>query len=420
VTPALQHDRAVPQRDLLLDTEHVAARLSTLLGTRGPLPIDECKQTRVKYRIGVRLRVVHRIRSRGVRYNVAASTFPTLERSERAYLQGLARAVPSEPLLPVAHDIELRTVFWTFPNDRKIVQLPALTAPHRGLADLLAPAWAESLLVAYAPEKAATVRCLDGAGRTFAYAKAYAGEDGERIHRVHEALADALPADDPYLRVPRPLGYSREHRTLLVAAIEGLPLLALADRDVALGYRRLGRALARLHGLGAPDVARFRRVDPDRLEAAAELIASVRSDVAHSVRTLARDICRRVDHDGERVCLHGDVNFRNALLEDGRLALIDLDQVAVGPAAADLGSVLATLRYAGIVGLVPATDVPDLEGAFLAGYSELRPPPDSAALGWHTAAALLAERALRVVTRIRPHGLVRLPPLLAESRRALG
>lgn len=419
MTSALQHDRAVPQRDLLLDAEHVAARLSTLLGARGPLPIDECTQTRVKYRIGVRLRVVHRIRSRGVGYDVAASTFPTVERSERAYLQGLARAVPCEPLLPVVHDVEQRTVFWTFPNDRKIVHLHALTAPRRGLADLLAPAWAESLLVAYAPEQAATVRCLDSVGRTFAYAKAYAGEDGERTHRIHKVLADSLPADDPHLRVPRPLGYSREHRTLLVSAIEGLPLLAVEGLDVALGYRRLGCALARLHGAGAPDVARFRRVDPDRLEAAAELIASVRSDVAHSVRTLARDICRRGDGDGERVCLHGDVNFPNVLLADGRLALIDLDQVAVGPAAADLGSVLAALRYAGIVGLVPVAAVPDLERAFLAGYSELRPPPDSAALGWHTAAALLAERALRVVTRIRPDGLVRLPALLAEARRAL-
>jgi aminoglycoside phosphotransferase len=414
LTAALQHDRAVPQRDLLLDAEHVAARLSTLLG--GAVPIDECTRTRVKYRIGARLRVVHRIRSRGMAYDVTASTFPTVERSERAYLQGLVRGIPCEPLLPVVHDAELRTVFWTFPNDRKLAHLDALTAPGDGLADLLAPNWKESRLVAYAPEKAATVRCLDNRGRTFAYAKAYAGEDGERTHRIHDALVDALPADDPHLRVPQPLGYSAEHRTLLVAAIDGRPLLG---PDLALGYRRLGRALARLHGLHAPDVARFRRVDTDRLEAAAELIASVRPDVAHSVRTLARELCRRGDRDGDPVCLHGDVNFRNAVLENGRVALIDLDQVASGPAAADLGSVVAALRYAGIVGLLPATVVPGVERAFLAGYSELRRPPDEAVLRFHTAAALLAERALRVVTRLRPDGLVRLPTLLAEARRSL-
>jgi tRNA A-37 threonylcarbamoyl transferase component Bud32 len=419
VTAALQHDPAVPQRDVLLDAGDVAARLSTLLGAKGPVPIDECMQTRVKYRIGARLRVVHRIRSRGVRYDVAASTFPTLDRSERAYREGLARAVPCKPLRPVAHDPELQTVFWTFPNDRKIVHLSALAAPRRELAPLLAPAWANSLLVAYAPEKAATVRCLDSAGRTFAYAKTYAGEDGERVHRIHVALADALASGDPHLCVPRSFGYSREHRTLVVAAIEGRPLLALADGDRPLGYRLLGRALARLHDFRARDVARFRRVDTDRLDAAAELIASVRTDAADSARALARDLCRRVDGSAEPVCLHGDVNFRNVLLEDGHVALIDLDQVARGPAAADLGSVLAALRYAGIVGLVASADVPALERAFLAGYSELRGAPDDAGLRWHTAAALLAERSLRVVTRIRPEGLVRLPALLAEARRAL-
>jgi hypothetical protein len=411
MTAALQHDPAVPQRDSLLDATNVGARLSRLLGR----PIDECVPARLKYRIGARLRVVYRIRSGGAIYDVAASTFPTPERSERAYAEGLARAVACDPLPPVVHDVELRTVFWTFPNDRKIAHLPAVTEPRRALTDLLATAWTESRVVAYAPEKAATVRCLDAIGRTVAYAKTYAGVEGEQTHLIHETLACELE-DDPHVRVPRSLGYSPEHRTLLVEARDGSPLLG---SDLAGGYQRLGRALGRLHRLAAPDVARFRRVDEDRLEAAAELIAAVRGDVAEAARVLARDLRRSAAVDGERVCLHGDVNFRNVLRENGRVALIDLDEVAVGPAAADLGSVLAALRYAGVVGLVPAAAVPGLERAFVGGYSELRDPPDAEALRWHTAAALLAERALRVVTRIRPEGLARLPALVAAARKAM-
>jgi aminoglycoside phosphotransferase len=405
----LEHDPAVPQRDALLDESFVAARLSALLG-----PVTSCRRTRVKYRVGARLRVVHRIAVGGARYDVAASTFPTPERSARAYEEGLARAVPCGPLRPVAHDRELRTVFWIFPNDRKLPHLGELTAPARGLAEALAPEWAASRLVAYAPEKAATVHCLDGAGSGFAYAKGYAGEDGKRTHRVHAALGEALE-DDPHLHVPRALGYSAAHRTLLVEEVDGRPLLA----DPRAGYLRLGRGLARLHRLAPPDGARFTRADPERLRQAARLIGTVRSDVAALARELAKELSGSLDPHAEAVCLHGDANFRNALVQNGRVALIDLDQVAAGPAAAELGSVLAALHYAGAVGVVPPSAVPDLRRAFLAGYAELRRVPEEATLRRYTAAALLGERALRVVTRVRRAGLTRLPELLLAARELL-
>jgi aminoglycoside phosphotransferase len=419
VIPALDPDPAVPQRDLLLDPDLVAERLDRVLGRESSLRIDDCRQVRVKYRVGVRLRVVHRIRVGAASFDVAASTFPTLERSERAYAHARAQTVAWAPARPVAHDRELATVFWTWPNDRKIATLPALAQPAPELAALL-PAWSRSALAAYAPEKAATVRCLDESGRTVAYAKAYAGDAGERAARVHDALTGALGRDDPHLRLPRALGYSAAHRALLLEAVDGVPLRAPEVPSLRLPYRRLGRALARLHDLDPPDEARFRRSEPGRLEAAAKLIGSVRADVAAEVRSLAREISRRLDAGGQAVCLHGDVNFRNALLEDGRVALIDLDQVAAGPAAAELGSVLASLRYAGSVGLLRPAAVPGLARSLLAGYSELRSVPDDGALRAHTAAALVAERCLRVVTRVRPEGLRRLPALLADAREALG
>jgi Ser/Thr protein kinase RdoA (MazF antagonist) len=101
------------------------------------------------------------------------------------------------------------------------------------------------------------------------------------------------------------------------------------------------------------------------------------------------------------------------------VALIDLDQVATGPAAAELGSVLASLRYAGVVGLLPAALVPALGDSLLAGYREVRQAPAEEELRAHTAAAVLGERALRVVTRIRAEGLRRLPALLAAAREEL-
>jgi aminoglycoside phosphotransferase len=409
----LDHDPAVPQRDLMLDPKLVAARLGPLL----PLEPDSCRRLRVKYRIGARLRTVHTIRAGDESYDLAASTFPSLQRSTRAYQQGLEQAVPCEPLPSVVHDAALTTVYWTFPNDRKIDGLAALTAPEVELARLL-PGWARSEPVGYAPEKAATVRCLDERGRTVGYAKAYAGEEGSRTSQVHDGLAVALGGGDPLLRVPRALGYSPRHRTLVVESLGGAPLLGHVF-DPRSAYRLLGRALARFHELPAPDSQRFRRADPDRLEAAAELIASVRSDVAAPARRLARDLGLLLDFEGEAVCLHGDVNFRNALLDRGRVALIDLDQVAIGPPGAELGSVLASLRYAGLVGMLSPSLVPEVCASLVHGYAEVRPAPSDTELRARSAAALLGERALRVVTRVRPEGLRCLPALLAEAREVL-
>jgi aminoglycoside phosphotransferase (APT) family kinase protein len=106
------------------------------------------------------------------------------------------------------------------------------------------------------------------------------------------------------------------------------------------------------------------------------------------------------------VCLHGDVHLKNAIVRDGDVALIDLDQVATGPAAADVGSLLAALRAAGVDG----------ESSVLAGYGRTAPHPlDRDALRWHVAAALVAERALRAITRVRADSLKQLPRLIAEA-----
>ena len=411
--PTLAFDPAIPQRDTLLDSTVVAERLSHLLARRGRLPIDRCKRLRVKYRIGARLRTVHVVHALGRRFLVSASTFPTPERTERAYGEALQEAVRCGPVAPVARDHELGAVFWVLPNDRKLRALPALVRPDRAVAGALEPRWAGSRLVAYAPEKAATVGCLDRAGRTLGFAKAYAGDEGYRTALVHASLEGAL-GEDPELRVPRALGYSPRHRTILVEAVPGRPVAALG----AHAYDRLGRALARLHALPPPDAARFVRADPDRLERAADLIGSVRDDVAEAAHDLADALRTRAGGEGDS-CLHGDVNFRNALLAGDRVTLIDLDQVARGPAAAELGSVLAALRYARIVELLPDEDVAGLEEAFLAGYAELGRLPADDELRSYTAAALLGERALRVVTRLREVGLARLPRLLDEAHEVL-
>jgi Ser/Thr protein kinase RdoA (MazF antagonist) len=159
-------------------------------------------------------------------------------------------------------------------------------------------------------------------------------------------------------------------------------------------FEALGAALARLHAtrLAAP---RFARLDPSRLVTAAEVIGRVRPDAADAAQRLLERLLDRVP-ECEPVLIHGDANLRNALLQpDGSVALLDLEDLSSGPAAADLGQLIANG--------VPAAPL-------LRGYGA---PPD--ALRWHTAAAVLARRALPAISRYRPELLRRLPRLLESA-----
>lgn len=382
-------DPAVPRRDALLRPETMAGVISQRL--LGGVPVERCERVHVKYRVGESLRVVYRHDGA----YVAART---------GRRDGIAAP-------------EVGAALYPFPHDRKL----DLAAVGRVLDEGLSPH-----LVAWAAEQSATFECRDTSGRVVAYAKV----------RRDAAPWPALDA----VRVPRVLAAAGG--VLLLEALAGRRLDTLAGE----GLHALGAALSALHAtnlngvrpsLGAgreiappahPQPAlqagsphnlkgvrpllglTFNRFEPTRLCTAAEVIGRVRPDVAPAAqRLLARLVERIEDAEREPVLLHGDVNPRNALLQaGGTVALLDLEDLGIGPAAADLGQVLAAL-------IVNRT--PQAARAFLRGYGD---PPDQAALRWYMAASLLARQALPAVARHRPPLLARLPALLDAGSALLG
>jgi hypothetical protein len=104
-------------------------------------------------------------------------------------------------------------------------------------------------------------------------------------------------------------------------------------------------------------------------------------------------------------------------MDGDRLFLLDLDQAATGAAALDVGSVIAGLYCESCVGLLSDEDCSSLISAFLAGYGLTE--ESRASLRWYVAAALLEERALRAITRIRFGGLEKLPEILTTAEAVL-
>jgi tRNA A-37 threonylcarbamoyl transferase component Bud32 len=402
----LANDPALPQRDVLVDETVMAEYLSRLVAGHGDFGINSCERLRTKYRVGASLRVLYKVSGNGQSYRIAARAFPRT--------QPLATRFHS---MREIHAPELNAIFWIFPHDRKIKTLNVLNHLPAGLRDIQGHEWVQSRVVGHAPEKSVTVQCLDAARRLLGYAKIYAGDEGRAIYDAYQEIHAALEAGMVQLRIPRALSYSAAHHLLLLESVPGVPLsvLELADRVPA--YRRLGEALRKLHDLSPPaTTARSTRLTPSGLARAAAIIAQARPEVAHVVQQLACKLIAGYEKIAQNtpVLLHGDLHPKNVLVDNEGLSLLDFDQAARGAAALDLAGVIAGLHCEACLDLLTKEDCSSLITAFVKGYGG-----NAASLRWYVAAALLEERALRAVTRIRFGGLQKLPEILTRAAAVL-
>ena len=391
-TPLLAIDPALPQRDLLLDETLMTEYLSRLVKYR----IEDCERLRTKYRVGTSLRVLYKLRGSGRSYRIAARAFPRTRR--------ITNQVTSQTELNAP---ELNATFWIFPHDRKIKNLGVLDSIPDALRDIEGRTWTTSRIVAHAPEKAVTAQCLDENDQIIAYAKIYAGDEGRRIFETYKAL-------ETNVQTPRAIAYSETHHLLLLKPVPAVPLSTVTQQEDA--FFRLGRALKSLHRINPPLLLRrATRLTPETLTQASANIYAARPDVADIVERLTATLIAQYIH-GEPVFLHGDVHPKNVFLNDDTLFLLDLDQAAIGTATADLGSVIAGLYGDACTGSRTWNEAFVLQRALLTGYEA---PHESNELRWHIAAALLQERALRSVTRIRPVTLQKLPEILCAAEAVL-
>jgi hypothetical protein len=278
----LAPDSLLPQRDTLLNAHEMARRFSTLLGTSATQrshALTRCEWTRAKYRIGESLRVLYHLQIGTTTYAVTGRTFRN-GASAQAHQVATRTTLPCGPLPAVVHDPTLDTVFWTFPNDRKIAHLSLLDNVPSHVSQLLAQTWRESRLVSYAPERAAIAQCLSADGTLLAYAKLYAGTEGAQSYAIHNALCQHVPIDDPHLRLPRAFAYTESERLLLLEPIAGRHAEALEDDALPDATRRFGAAVARLHVLPPPpNVPEFSHLTVSALHTAARVLAQVRPDI---------------------------------------------------------------------------------------------------------------------------------------------
>ena len=388
----LAEDGAVAWRDELLDPAFVAGRLAHCFGEGAS--IERCALRRAKYRVGESLRVAYDVVVDGRDVVVSARTFAD---PAGAFAAAVTNAVPVAGLAGVACDPETATVWWTVPNDRKLRNMAALLdAPDR-VRRVSGVSWDRSTLVEYAPERSATSRVFDHDGHLVAYAKAYVDRDAAATARQYNSVAATLGGIG--LGTPRALGCAPVERIVMLEPMTGVAWTDLDAGSQLAAMQRLGTALAHVHGLrvnfrGAP----FGRYRLDRVANSADIVSVARPDVGRSLRELGDRLRAGPRVASPAVWLHGDLHAGNMLFAGEAVHLIDFDQAGPGPAAADLGSMIASLLISGLTDQRVVAD--EMAAAVLDGYAAVRTPPSPEELCWHVAAALVVERAIRAVNRV--------------------
>jgi Ser/Thr protein kinase RdoA (MazF antagonist) len=276
-------------------------------------------------------------------------------------------------------------------------------------------------VVQYAPERSVTLR-LGPESLPRAFVKVYApgSVDTTRLAARYNLVADWLGRSG----LSAPAAHVEGPESLVLQAMPGASWLTAPRSRLVAAMRELGQAIGQLHlaPVDDPDaigLAWFGRLEPTRLARSGDLVARAVPSVASLATSLADRLVATHRSDRAPVLLHGDCHPGNVLVTSDAVSLVDLDQSALGAPAADLGSLLARLRYGALVGEPHADLAETLTAAFLDGYAAERPLPDDSDLRWSTAAALLAERALRTVNRVRPSGLEVLEDVLHAAHSIL-
>jgi len=435
----LAHDEALPKLSAALDSarmkeefdRHLFSASGHVHGCNTRFRVADCRIERVKYKRGQKCLVCYELdisdQERGgtSRQLVSTRMYPpgsSDSRFRKALQQNLGQPPAGAPLAHLSH---LDMVAWAFPNERKLAGLPLLADREILLQEHLpylvrqrfGSAWtiseADHSIAHYVPERSCTIRIVmklsqEKTAQRFwtVFGKTYYNDDGKDVFRVMRRLRRDFAAQAEVLELPRALAYDTASRTLWQEGLCGESLLARYpnDRIAVADAELLAHAIAEFHATSIDrlPVRTVAGLLDDALEKLSVVVQAWPA-CAGQMSEVADRLAASVPRDSDHGTVHTDLHPNNVFLSGGKIALIDLDGLHRGPVLSDLGSFSAGVLYrACLHRRPPAGSLAEL-AVFASNYqrySGIQIEP--AALNWFTAAALVAERCSRAVSRLKP------------------
>ncbi|MCG3775933.1 MAG: Stress response kinase A [Nitrospira sp.] len=239
------------------------------------------------------------------------------------------------------------------------------------------------------------------------FEKTYYNEEGEENFRVMRQLWQSEARSSGRLVIARPIWHDSSLKTFWQLGLNGIPFDACDVYSPAFlpSFEEAARRLAALHVTPitcarsttvADLIADLKRVTPALIRLRPSCGPALSPLVAHLLAQAERM------PEEPRATLHGDLHLGNLFVNDGCVALIDLDNVRTGPPLLDLGSLIAGLHYVRILRKASPESCHRLVERFLQTYQANVPwtvlPP---LLNWYVAVTLITERANRCLTRLK-------------------
>jgi aminoglycoside phosphotransferase (APT) family kinase protein len=365
-----RREAAIPGLPLLLDPEAFVAALRTSLPGAD---VQTAQVTYVRYKPGTSCLVAYRLQVAGAETDVYARAYRAGNRGKfekaRPWFKTSGLLGPGGVIL----DDAVIAVF-AFPNDRGLDMLAPLAdeEARRRLFTRLLPdrpdLWGATLhSLRYKPEQRYVAQMVTEGGEC-AVLKTYAGADYLAASRGAKVFRSRAP-----LRIAQRLGRSNLYRSLVLEWLPGRSL-SEAVRDPRFepeAVRAVGAALAALHAQMLPRRLRSPTHEKEtaNLLAAAGAVAAVCPHLAERGPDLARRMAARLQEiPCDARAIHGDFAADQVLLMDEGVAILDLDAVAWGDPAVDLGTFAARLEWDVLRGDLSADRAEALTQAVLEGY----------------------------------------------------
>lgn len=275
----------------------------------------------------------------------------------------------------------------------------------RRLAPLAQLVDAGAELVVHRPERRAVVRTEPTPCGSVWSKVVRPGRTADLVRRTRAAAAV------PGLSAPDVTSWDEESGTIRLTTLPGTPLHDLLPETVAPQTAQgVGRAVRTLHeaaaaapvGTASHDLASEVDVTRGLLGLARTHAALGAREAAVVEREIAAAAARVVDAGRPAVpaLLHRDLHDKQLLVDGDAVGMLDVDTLALGDPALDLGNLLAHLDLRVLQGRTSASTATSVEEGVLAGYG-----PDARTLAAARGYRALTTARLRALYAFRPGDL---------------
>ncbi len=303
------------------------------------------------------------------------SAYGVCAESKLAKVQNVKQAHGENCLAPILVP-ELAVVILPFPSDKELPSIEGMTTREGRVRilsrlspeddhELLSADW---VLLRYKPERRLVVR-LDVGNQAKAVLKFHSEKVYAQSLRATKSLGSLA-------RFPtaRPLGHSDRHRAVLYRWLPGESLASLITRAQlpAKTIHKVGRLLAQLHSQQTTKLPRRAlKEETQKIQRSADDLAIILPSVKDLLNAVSEKCVEQLSQlQPIEVAIHGDCHPQQFLVDESKVAILDLDNAAMGHPAEDLGNFLAHLEREVLLGRVRRSLCEQLSEELTAGYFE--------------------------------------------------